>query len=107
MKTIKEILYTYISNQEEYISTLVAKNKIDYSSDREEYINILLQNLARDRDSINTIENNECKFFHNFHGRSFALVGESEKKDHLLVKQVNSRSKKTYRMHISEILNNI
>lgn len=107
MQTIKEKLDIYISNQEQYISTLVARNEIDYSSDREEYIGILLQNLARDRDSINTIENNKCKFFHNFYGRSFALAGASEKKDHILVKQVNSRSKKTYTMQISEILNNI
>lgn len=107
MQTIKELLDTYVSNQEQYISTLAAKNEIDYSSDRKEYISILSKNLARDKDSIDTIIHNTYKFFHNFYGRSFALVGVSKKQNHLLVKQANSRSKKTYTMHISEILNNI
>lgn len=107
MQSIKELLDTYVHNQEQYISTLTAKNEIDYSSDREEYISILSKNLARDKDSIGIIIHDKYKFFHNFYGRSFSLIDVSKKQDHILVKQVNSRSKKTYTMHISEILNNI
>jgi len=106
MKTINECLSLYLANQESFIYNLLEKNQIDFDADRKEYISILEKNLVNDRNAVNTIQSVQYKFFHNFYWKTFQIVWVS-KDDHLLVKQCNSRSKKTYRMHISEILNNI
>lgn len=67
MQSINECLSLYLANQESFISNLLEKNQTDFDTDRKEYISILEKNLANDRNTINTIQSVQYKFFHNFY----------------------------------------